>query len=120
MVFSSVTLRIMLPPPMKGGIASSNALAIEDAAAHRPEHLVTGEGEKVDNRAPERRPAYAARLCAPSTSTSAPAACAFCDDGRDDRLMVPRALETCVTATSFGSLCRRASKASMIEPSARR
>ena len=37
------------------------ALAVEHAGAHRAEHLVAGEGEEVDSRAPARRPAGAAR-----------------------------------------------------------
>ena len=76
------------------------AAAVHGADAGRAEHLVAGEHEPVAAERLHVRCACAETDCAPSSSTRAPYRCAmsiiWCDG-----VIVPRALETWVKATSF-------------------
>ena len=85
----------------------------ERARAGRPERLVAGEDEEVGVRASWTSTGPCGTACAPSTSTSAPAAWALATISLTG-LIVPMPFDTAVKATSLGLVRSRTSKLSWL------
>ena len=101
----------MLPPVMKGGIASSSARWPHSAPMPDGPSILWPDSARKSTPSATTSTGMCGTLCAASSTTSAPASCAMRLISATG-LIVPSALLTWLMATSFGPRARRERRSS--------